>query len=88
MTTPYEIALDCYHAGSMGQPGKTIHPGTVEKWTKEIEAYANQVSEERVRDVLGNIQYTQLGDLMGTEVVLRSSIENLLASLNKPQEKE
>jgi hypothetical protein len=33
----YEVLLDCYHAGSMSQRGKTIHPGTVEEWQKQIE---------------------------------------------------
>jgi hypothetical protein len=35
--TIYEVLLDCYHAGSMSQRGKTIHPGTVEEWQKQIE---------------------------------------------------
>lgn len=45
---PYLIAMDCFHAGSMGQAGKTIHSGTVEEWTKRIEAYANNLAERRV----------------------------------------
>lgn len=68
--TPYEIALDCFHAGSMSQGGKTIHPGTVERWTKEIEAYA----EERVKEALVNV-------LNRGEPYVRTA----LASLNKPQ---
>lgn len=35
---PYLIAMNAYHAGSTGQPGKTIHTGTVKEWTDRIEA--------------------------------------------------
>lgn len=56
--TPYEIALDCFHAGSMSQGGKTIHPGTVERWTKEIEAYA----EERVKEAMLEYKFGGFSD--------------------------
>ena len=35
------IAMTCYHAGSMAQRGKTIHPGTVQEWTDRITAHTN-----------------------------------------------